>query len=178
MLHDVEAAVGVGHHAVAACLVMVAHALHRAVILGDVEIDGPRAQHVGHIDEGRIELCLILPVEALGQESRFRRVVAHCVEQRVGHVGLEPDDAGAVGLFQRIDHRLPAVHAAPADFTLGGQTLAEILGDVAGLTPGLGDQLGAGDGILGPVGRARGGIDTDDAIFAHAEVAQCLAEFA
>ena len=178
MLDDVEAAIGVGHHAVAAGLVMITHAFHRAVVLGDVEVDGPGAQHVGHLDQRRVELGLVLPVEAVRQQGRFGRVVAHGVEQGVGHVGLEADDAGAVGRLKRIDHRLPAVHAAPADLAFRCEPFAEILGDVAGLAPGLGDELGVACRILGPVGRARGRVDADDAIRPDAEVPKCLAQLA
>ena len=154
MLGDVEAAVGIGHHAVAAGLVMVSHALHRAVVLRDVEVDGPGPQHVGHLHQRRVKRRLVLPVEAIGKQRRLGRVIAHGVEQRMRHVGLEADDAGAVGLLQRVHHGLPAVHAAPADLAFGGKALAIVLGDIAGLAPGLRDQLGVCGGVLGPIAGA------------------------
>ena len=47
--HDIEFAVGVVRQAVAAGLVVRAGAFHRAVVLRDVEIDGPGAQRGGHL---------------------------------------------------------------------------------------------------------------------------------
>ena len=55
----------------------------------------------------------------------------------------------------RIEHGSPAVHAAPADFALGSETLAMIFGNVAGFAESLSDGLGVANGILGPVGEAR-----------------------
>ena len=63
------------------------------------------------------------------QDRVFRRVVAQQVEQRVGHVGLKAERLGPVDHFQKLHHPPPTVHAAPADFSFGGQPLAEILGD-------------------------------------------------
>ena len=47
-LGDVELAVGIVGRAVAAGFVVGAGAVHGAVVLGDVEVDGPGAQGVGH----------------------------------------------------------------------------------------------------------------------------------
>ena len=69
------------------------------------------------------------------------RVVAHRVEQRVRHVGLEAERFRPADHLQKLHHVLPAVHAAPADFALGGEALAMLLGDVAGFAEGLGDRL-------------------------------------
>ena len=80
-----------------------------------------------------VELGRVAPVPVLGQDAVFRGVVAERVEQRVGHVGLEAERAGPVGQLQELHHPLPAVHAAPADFALGGEPLAVVVGDVARL---------------------------------------------
>ena len=54
----------------------------------------------------------------------------------MGHVGLEAQRLRPVDHFQQFDHPPPTVHAAPADFAFGGQPLAVILGNVAGLAEG------------------------------------------
>ena len=70
----------------------------------------------------------------------------------------------------------PAVHTAPANFTFGGEALAVILGDLGGFLEGLGDDLGVALGIFGPVGDTGRGVDADDAVRTHAEVAEAGAD--
>ena len=60
-------------------------------------------------------------------------VVAHEVEIRVSHIGLEAECFGHADGFEEVEHVLPRMHAAPADFPLGREPLAVILRDRAGL---------------------------------------------
>ncbi len=48
---------------------------------------------------------------------------------------------GAIDHFQKLHHPPPTVHAAPANLSFGGQPLAVVLGDVAGLAERVGDPL-------------------------------------
>ena len=141
VMRNVELALGVVGQAVAAGLVVRAAAMHRGVVLGDVEIDRPGPQGRGQLAIGRLELVFVPPVEIGRQNGILRGVVAQEIEQRVGHVGLEAERLGAVDHLQQLQHPLPTVHAAPADLAFGGQPLAVVLGDLAGLAEGLGDPL-------------------------------------
>ena len=88
--------------------------------------------------------------ETFRHDAILGGVVAERVEQGVGHVGLEAEGAGAVGQFEQLHHALPAMHAAPADFSLGGEAFAMIGGDVAGQAKRLGDAFLVALGILEP----------------------------
>ena len=55
----------------------------------------------------------------------LRCVVAEDVKKRVGHVRLEAESFGLSDFFEQVDHLLPAVHAAPADFAFGSEAFAE-----------------------------------------------------
>ena len=48
---------------------------------------------------------------------------------------------------QKVGHGPPAVHTARADFALGGETLAIVLSDIAGLPEGVGNGAGIADRI-------------------------------
>ena len=171
---DVQLAVRVGRQAVLARLLVVARALHRRVILGHVEVDGPGAQRRRHLLHGLVE-GFRLPVVVLRHDAMGARgIVAQRVEERVGHVGLEAHHLGHAGLFQRLDHVLPGVHATPTDFALGGQTLTVVFGHLATLTESLGDELGVALGVFVPGGHRRGRIDADHTVGAHAQIAQLL----
>ena len=65
VLGDVELAVRVVRQAVAAGLVVGARALDRGVVLGDVEVDRPRAQRRRSACVGRVERLAVVPVEVL-----------------------------------------------------------------------------------------------------------------
>ena len=103
-----------------------------------------------------VERLAVLPVEIIGQDAILRRVFAHRVEQGVGHVGLEADRLDVAHAFQQVEHRLPGVHAAPADFALGGHALAVVAGDRAGLPERLGDPGLVAGRVGRPVRRAAG----------------------
>ena len=153
---------------------VIARALHRRVILGHVEVDGPGPQRRGHLLHGLVE-GFRLPVVVLRHDPvGARSIVAQRVEERVGHVGLEAHDLGHPGLFQRLDHVLPGLHTTPANFALGGQTLTVIFGHLAALAEGLGDELGVALGVFVPGGHRRGRIDANHTVRTHAEVAQLL----
>ena len=130
VLDDIEAAVGVVDAAVAAGLLVVAGAEDGAVVLGDVEVEGPGAERVGDLAVGGVERRLVLPVEARGEDAVGLGVVAERVEHRVRHVGLVADDAGRADRLEQVAHRPPGVHAAPADLALGDDELAVVGGDV------------------------------------------------
>ena len=65
------------------------------------------------------------------------------------------------------------MHAPPANLSFGGQALAGIFGDVAGLAKGFGDSFAVGVGIaLAPIGHAAGRVDPHDAVGPDARLAQ------
>jgi hypothetical protein len=68
------------------------------------------------------------------------------------------------------------VHAAPANFAFGGEAFAVVLGDLAGFAEGLGDELGGALRVFVPGGDAGGAVDADDAVGAHAELAEFLGD--
>ena len=86
---------GIVGRAVAAGLVVAAGAVDGAVVLGDVEIDRPGAEGVGHLRVGGVELGLAVA----GLEQRvLLGVVAEQVEIGVGLIGLEADASRACRL--------------------------------------------------------------------------------
>ena len=81
----------------------------------------------------------------------------------MGHIGLEAERFWPADHLQKIDHVLPAVHAAPADLAFGRKALAMLLGDVAGLAESLRDRLLVRGGMGGPIMHAGRRIDAHDA---------------
>src|SRR5204863_7582524 len=75
-----------------------------------------------------------------------------------------------------LDVALPTVHTAPADLSVGRETLAVFLGDVARLAKRVGDLLRVPGRILRPLARTRRRIDPDDAVLADADVAKLLGD--
>src|SRR5437868_13256454 len=71
-----------------------------------------------------------------------------------------------------------AMHAAPADFALGGKPLAEFFGDVTGLAEGVGDSLRVRFWIRGPFGWRAGRVDAHHTIRADAHLAKCACDAA
>ncbi len=108
---------------------------------------------MGHFAQRVHQHILLRPIEILRQQPVFGRVVAQGVQHRMRHVRLKADGLRPVHHLQQFDHALPAVHASPADLSLGGETLAVIFRDDAGFAKGLRDALGVASGILGPIGR-------------------------
>ena len=162
---DIELAVRIVGEAMAAGFIVGTGAMHGAVVLGDVEIEGPRAQRVGH---GGVSGPKLVFGVAFLEKSGFRGVVAHQIEIGVGEVGLETDDFRHASRFESVEHGLPRVQATPTDFTFGGKALAVLLGDFSGFAEGLGDLFRVADGVLRPIGHGTGGVDADDAVFADA----------
>ena len=101
---DVEFPVRIVGWAVAAGFVVIAGAVDAAVVLGDVEVDGPRAEGVGHFFVGGPEICVGV---AWLEEGVFRGVVAEEVEVGVCEVGLEADGFGHAGGFEGVEHGFP-----------------------------------------------------------------------
>ena len=147
-----------------------------AVVLRDVEVDGPGTQRPGHLSICLVELLTVLPVVIVGQDAVLGRVVAHREEQVVRHVGLVTERLGPADHLQQLHHARPAVHPAPANLAFGRQPFAVCLRNVAGSPKCVGNPLGIAVGILGPVSRARRGIDTDDSVLPDAEIPQPLAD--
>ena len=73
---------------------------------------------------------------------------------------------------------LPAVHAAPADFALGREPLAMLLGDVAGRGESFGDRLLALGCLRRPLVHAGSRIDPYDAGFANPDLTELLCDSA
>ena len=165
-LGDVELAVRIVSAAVLAGLVVAAGAVDGAVVLRDVEVDGPGAEGVGHLLIGGPELGVAV---AFLEQGVLGGVVAEGVEVGVGEVGLEAEGLRHTDALEDVEHVLPRVHASPADFAFGGKAFAVVLGDGGGLFEGVDDAGGVGRGVFTPLGDAElGGVDADHAILAHA----------
>ena len=67
VVRNVELALGVVRQAMTARLVVRAAAVHRGVVLGDVEIDRPGPQGRGQLAIGGFELVFVPPVEMAGR---------------------------------------------------------------------------------------------------------------
>ena len=102
-------------------LVVRAGAVDGAVVLGDVEVDRPGAQRVGHLLVGGVKFRLRV---AFLEQRVLRGVVAEEVEIGVREVRLEADALRHADRLQQVQHVLPGMHAGPADFAFGGETLA------------------------------------------------------
>ena len=111
----------------------------RAVVLGDVEVDRPGPQRVGHLLVGGPEF--VRRCSPACSKRMLRRVVAQQVQIGVSQVGLKAERFGHVDRFQQIEHVLPRVHAGPADFAFGGEPFAVVVGDLGGFAERLGDLL-------------------------------------
>jgi len=127
---DVEFAIRVIGGAVFAGLVVVTGTVHFAVVLSDVEIDGPRAELVGHLLVSGPEFLIAV---AFLQQRVLGCVVAERIKIGVCEVGLEAKGFGHAYAFEHVEHILPAVHSGPADFTLGGEAFAVAGGYLCGL---------------------------------------------
>src|ERR1043166_290379 len=98
------------------------------VVLGDMKINRPWPESGGESSE-RFVKDIGIPVEVFGHDAVGGvGIVAESVEERVGHVCLEPDGLGAVSEFEQLDHFAPAMHAAPADFAFSGEPFSKTLG--------------------------------------------------
>ena len=128
-------------------LVVVAGTVHFAVVLCDVEVDGPRAELVGHLLVSRPEF---LGAIAFLQQRVLRCVVAKRVKVCVREVGLETQRLGHPNAFEHVEHIFPTMHTSPANFALGGKALAVAGGDGCGFLEGLDDLCRVGCGILAP----------------------------
>ena len=139
--------------------VMGACAVDGAVVLGDVEIDGPWAEGIGH---DLISGPEFLVAVAFLEECGFRGVVAHEVEVGVGEVSLKSHDARHRGGFEGVHRGFPRVESAPADFSFRCDALAVLFGDFSCLTEGLRDFCGVAGDVFGEIRGAARGIDADD----------------
>ena len=90
----------------------------------------------------------------------------------MGHVGLETDRLRAVNEFQQPHHLFPTVHAAPADFALGGKAFAKTFRDIGGFAKSPGDQLCVSFRLLEPVTRTTSGVNAHHAVGTNAQLSQ------
>src|SRR5208282_1496049 len=96
-------------------LVVRAGALDGAVVLRDMQIDGPGTKRSGHLSVRLSQLAGLRPVETVGEQPVLGRVKAHGEEHRVRHVGLETQSLRATDQLQQLYVAPPAMHPAPAD---------------------------------------------------------------
>ena len=82
-LGDIEFAVGIVSGAVLAGLVVAAGTVHFAVVLGDVEVDGPGAEGVGDLFVGGPELLLAVILLQEAVVGRYR-----CARGQPGSRGI------------------------------------------------------------------------------------------
>ena len=145
-------------------LVVVAGAVHFAVVLRDVEIDGPRAELVGDCFVGRPEflVAVIFP-----EQRVVRRVVAEHERVGVSEVRLESKRFGHAHFLHQRQRGLPGMETGPADFTLSGQALAMVGGDLGGFLERGGDALDIVARILEERRHSElGRVDADHAVLA------------
>ena len=145
-------------------LVVRTGAMNLTVVLGDVKIDGPRPEFVGHFLVGRPKLLIRITIL---QKGVLGSVVTHKIEVSVGKVGLKTESLRHAHSLEQVEHILPAMHPGPANLTLGGQALAMIGCDFSGLPEGIDDSSRAFSWVCLPVLYAEfSGINPDDAAFA------------
>ncbi len=167
-LDDIEFSVWIIGAAVFAGLIVGACTVDMPIVLGDVEIDGPGSELVGHAFVGLIELLLGVVIPEHGM---FGGVVTEQVEIGVGQVGLESEGFGHTDSFEDIEHISPGVHTGPADFAFGGESLSVVFGDIGGFLERIDDAGGVGFGIGSPFFDTElGAIDADHTVFADAVV--------
>ena len=143
-----------------------------------MQVDRPGTQGVGHHLVGAVEGFGIGPVEIFGEKAVFRGVGAEKIKKRMGHIGLEPERLRPVDHLEQLEHPLPAVHSAPADFPLGGEDLVVLGGDIAGLGERIGQDLLIPLGVFRPFFHRAGGVDADTAVRADTELAKLLRRLA
>ena len=73
---DIQLSIRVRGQTVMTGFVMGPRALYRAVVLGDVKVDRPRAQRRGELFQRVIEQRMILPIVILREHGIFGRIVA------------------------------------------------------------------------------------------------------
>ena len=173
---DVEFAVGIIGLAMATGLLVGARAVDGAVVLGHVEVEGPGAELADHLAVGGPELFRGV---AFLEEGGFGFVVTHQVEVGVGEVGLEAEGLRHADAFEGVEHRLPRVHASPADFAFRGDAFAMAFGDLRGLLEGVDDAGRISLRVLAPLLHAElGGVHADDAVLADAMLVEELGDAA
>ncbi len=164
-LDDVEFAVRIVGGAVATGFVVGAGAVDRAVVLGDVEVDGPGSELVDHGAVGGPEF---FPGVSFFDEGVLGGIVAEEIEIGVGKVGLEADGFGEADGFEEVEGVFPGMDAAPADFAFHGEAFTIVGCDGGGALDGVGSESGVAGGVLGPVFNPSGGVDADGSVFADA----------
>ena len=178
MMRDGKFSVWIIGQAMVAGIIVRAGTFDGGIILGDVEVDGPRAERLGEGFHSFVKALWIGPVPIGGQDGVFGSIETHDVKEGVCHIGLEAQGLRPVDAFQEIDHFLPTVHSTPADFAFSGEAFTELISYIACLRESLDDLPLVRFGILGPICHAGGGIDADNAIRADAQFAESLSDAA
>ncbi len=146
------------------------------IVLSNVEVNRPWSQLVRHFFIRRPELGI--GVTFLDQ-CTFGCVVAKKIQIGVSQVALESKRTGHVGGFEKVQHVLPAVHAGPADFAFGRQTLTVSRSDNGGFSERCSDRLCVGCRILTPLVDAEfGRVDTNHAVLTHTVLVEDLRDAA
>ena len=167
-LDDIEFSVWIIGAAVFAGLIVGACTVDMPIVLGDVEIDGPGSELVGHAFVGLIELLLGV---VICEHGVLGGVVSEQIEIRVCQIGLESEGFWHSDSFEDIEHISPGVHPCPADFSFGGESLTVVFGDIGGFLERIDDAGGVGFGIGPPFLDAElGAIDADHTVLANAMV--------
>ena len=164
-LDDVEFSVRVVGRAVATGFVVSASAVDRAVVLGDVEVDGPRAELVDHGAVGGPEFFVGM---IFFDEGILGGIVTEEIEVSVGKIGLKADGFGEADGFEEVEGVLPGMDGSPADFAFDGEALSVVGCDGGGALDGVGRKGSVGGGVLGPVFDGSSGVDADRAVVTDA----------
>ena len=103
-LDDVEFSVRVVGRAVATGFVVSAGTVDGAVVLGDVEVDGPRAELADHGAVGGPEFFVGM---IFFDEGILGGIVTEEIEVSVGKIGLKADGFGEADGFEEVEGVLP-----------------------------------------------------------------------
>src|SRR3954453_11888679 len=101
--------------------------------------------------------------------------MAQRIKHGVRHIRLEPKRLRAIDKFQEFHHVLPAVHSAPADFSLRSKPFTVALGNGAGFAKSFRDSTRVVARIFNPCGRTRRGINAHHTVLSDAKLFKLLA---
>ena len=172
MMRNIQFPVRIVRQAMVPGFVMRSGAFHGGIILRHVEVNRPRAERLRQSLHRIIQAARVRPVPAQRQNGIFGSIVAENIKESVGHIGLESQCPWPVHSLQQVQHFLPTVHSAPANFTFGCQPFTHAFGDVARLSKRLNDLPLIGFRVLRPVAHATSRINTHDSVGTRPQFAQ------